>query len=52
MQILCFYGNNMNMFRPRSLKLQCEKTASKKKEKTRLHSDSLSFFQSNFSEIP
>ena len=51
MQILCYYGNIMNMFRRKYLKFQCEKTTSKRQEKIRLHSHSLSFFQSSFSEF-
>ena len=51
MQILCYYGNTMNMFQRKFLKLQCKKTASKEEEIIRLHSDSLRFFQSSFSEF-
>ena len=41
MQILCYYGNIMNMFQQKSLKLQCKKTNIKKEEIIRLYSDSL-----------
>ena len=62
MQILCHYGNhdttqilccygNIIMFQRKSLKLQCEKTACKKEEIMRLHSDLRRFFQSSFSEF-
>ena len=45
MQILLDYGNIMNMFQRKSLKLQCEKTTSQKEEMVRLHSESLRDFQ-------
>ena len=51
MQILYYYGNVTNMFQSKFLKLQCEKTASKKEEKIRVNSDSLRFSQSSFSEF-
>ena len=38
MQILCYYGNIMNLFQRKSLKLQCKKTTSEKEEMIRLHS--------------
>ena len=41
MQILLYYGNIMNMFPRKSLKLQCKKTTSKKVEIIRVHSGSL-----------
>ena len=41
----------MNMFRRKSLKWQCENSTSKRQEKIRLYSDSLSLFQSSFSEF-
>ena len=41
MQILCYYGNIVNMFQRKSLNLQCKKTISKKEEMIRLYSDSL-----------
>ena len=41
MQILCYYGNIMNMFQQKSLKLQFEKINSKKEEIIRIYSDSL-----------
>ena len=41
MQILCYYGNIMNMFQQKSLKLQCKKISSKKEEIIRIYSDSL-----------
>ena len=45
MQILLYYGNIMNMFQRKSLKLQCKKTTSKKVEIIRLHLRSLRDFQ-------
>ena len=48
MQILCYYGNIMNMFQQKSLKLQCKETTRKKEEIIRPHSDSLTLFQSKF----
>ena len=50
-QIRCYYGNIMNMFQRKSLKLQRKKTACKKEEIMRLHSDLRRFFQSSFSEF-
>ena len=51
MQILCYYGDIMNMFQRKSLKLQYKKITSKKEEIIRLHSDSLRAFQSSISEF-
>ena len=45
MQILLYYGNIINMFQRKSLKLICKKTTSKKEEMIRLHSESLRDFQ-------
>ena len=47
-QILCWYGNIMNMFQRKSLKLQCKKTTSKKEEIIKLHSDLLRVFSEQF----
>ena len=39
MQILLYYGNIMNMFQRKSLKLQCKKKKSKKEEIIGLNSE-------------